>query len=102
VKPIIDEEQVRRIARLARLHVRDEQVPRLTAQLAQILQYMQQLDEVDTTGVSPLSHPLPVTNVLRDDEPGTPMPVAAALASAPAREGDFFLVPPVLKPPPSA
>lgn len=100
MKAIIDEEQVRRIARLARVHVRDEQVRGLTRHLAQILDYMRLLDEVDTEGVAPLAHPLPLVNVLRDDEPHTPLASSVALANAPAREGDFFLVPPVLEPTP--
>ena len=44
----------------------------------------------------PLAHPLPVTNVLREDEPGVPFDPERALQNAPQREGSFFKVPPVL------
>jgi len=44
-----------------------------------------------------LAHPLPIQNIFRDDEPAPSLPVDAALANAPAREGDFYRVPAVLE-----
>lgn len=93
----IDEATVRRIARLARLALTDDEVRRFTDQLGAILDYMQQLRDVDTTGVEPLHHPIPLSNVTRDDEPGEPLGVERALANAPERHGDFFRVPAVLE-----
>ena len=92
----IDAERVRRIAKLARLNLADEEVPRLARHLGEIVQYFDQLAEVDTTGVEPLAHPLPVCDVTRDDEPGDTLPADAALQNAPQRIEDFFKVPKVL------
>ncbi len=92
----IDEAQVRHIAKLARLNLSDDEVRLFAGQLGEILSYFKQLDEADTAGVEPLAHPLPVTNVLRDDEPGPAFDTDAALRNAPQREGRFFRVPKVL------
>jgi len=94
---LIDEAQVRHVAKLARLELSDEEVALFAGQLGAILQYFHQLQEVDTTGVEPMAHPLPVTNVLREDEPGPTFDPGTALANAPQREGSFFKVPPVLE-----
>jgi aspartyl-tRNA(Asn)/glutamyl-tRNA(Gln) amidotransferase subunit C len=92
----IDEAQVRHIAKLARLNLTDEEVSTFAVQLANIVDYVQQLAAVDTTGVEPMAHPLPVTNVMREDEPRPGFEPDQALANAPEREGDFFRVPAVL------
>jgi aspartyl-tRNA(Asn)/glutamyl-tRNA(Gln) amidotransferase subunit C len=93
----IDEAQVRRIARLARLNLNPDEVQLFSGQLARILAYIRQLQQVDTTGVEPLAHPLPIMNVLRDDEPHEPYTTEQALANSPQRAGDFFKVPAVLE-----
>ena len=92
----IDEARVRRIARLARLNLSDEQIQRYTGQLEAILEYFQQLDRVDTEGVQPMAHALPMTDVVRDDEPGASFDSEKALQNAPQREQHFFRVPKVL------
>lgn len=92
----ITEEQVRHIAHLSRLNLSDAEVTLFAAQLGNILEYIGKLNEVDVTGVEPLAHPLPVTNVLRDDIPQPSFTTETALANAPSREGDFFRVPKVL------
>jgi aspartyl-tRNA(Asn)/glutamyl-tRNA(Gln) amidotransferase subunit C len=92
----IDEAQVRHIAHLSRINLSDEEVAALGEQFAAILGYFEQLSNVNTDGIEPTAHPLPLTNVLRDDEPVTPIGVDAALANAPARETPYFKVPKVL------
>jgi aspartyl-tRNA(Asn)/glutamyl-tRNA(Gln) amidotransferase subunit C len=92
----IDAELVRHVAKLARIHVTDEQVARFGQQLGQILDYVQQLNELDVSDVQPLAHALDVHNVFRDDEPAESLPVELALREAPARDGAFFQVPQVL------
>jgi len=87
---------VRHIAKLARLKLSDDEVRLFAGQLGDILDHFKQLETVNTTGVEPLAHPLPVTNVLREDEPGVPFDPERALQNAPQREGSFFKVPPVL------
>ena len=88
-------DDVRKVARLARLKLTDDEVAAFTRQLADVVRYVDQLSEVNTAGVEPLAHPLPVQNVFREDEPRPSLPVAAALANAPVRLGDYFGVPAV-------
>jgi len=90
-------DEVRRLARLARLELTDAELATLTGQLSRIVDYVAQLQQVDTEGVEPLAHALAVHNVFRADEPAPSLPVAAALANAPRRSGDFYSVPAVLE-----
>ncbi|MEK6644919.1 MAG: Asp-tRNA(Asn)/Glu-tRNA(Gln) amidotransferase subunit GatC [Planctomycetota bacterium] len=92
----ITEEQVRHIAHLSRLKLSDEEIAQFGVQLAGILAHMESLSEVNTDGIEPTAHPLPMVNVLRDDEPVAPIGVDAALANAPACETPYFKVPKVL------
>ena len=89
--PVIDEAQVRRIARLARLELSDKDNRRYGGQLVHILDCVRQIVSSDTEGVEPHGHPLPVTNVLRADYPREGLASAAALAHAPATEQGRFL-----------
>src|SRR5215510_11875041 len=95
-------DQARWVATLARLDLSDDDLARMTGQLSAILDYVDQLKQVPTDGVEPLAHPLDLHNVFRDDEPAPSLPVAEALANAPAKRDDpttgggFFVVPPVL------
>ena len=92
----MDIEQVRKVARLARLDLSDGDLAIMARQLTDILGYVDQLRELDTTGVEPMAHPLPLQNVFREDEPRPSLTVDAALRNAPTRSGDFFAVPAVL------
>ena len=92
----ISVEQARWVATLARLDLSDADLATMALQLSAILNYVDQLKLVPTEGVEPLAHPLHVQNVFRDDDPAPSLPVAAALANAPDRQGDFFGVPAVL------
>jgi aspartyl-tRNA(Asn)/glutamyl-tRNA(Gln) amidotransferase subunit C len=92
----IDEAQVRRIAHLARLRLTDDEVRLFGVQLASILDYFDQLQRIDTHGVQPLAHPLPLTNVVREDVAVPGLDPEAALRAAPQREGDYFRVPTVI------
>ena len=59
---------VHNVARLARLHLTEDEEQRLGAQFEQILGYIDKLDELDTKDVEPTSHVLQVQNVFRDDQ----------------------------------
>jgi aspartyl-tRNA(Asn)/glutamyl-tRNA(Gln) amidotransferase subunit C len=98
MRPVIDEAEVRRIARLSRLNLSNEEVRLFTGQLAEIIEYVRQIESLDTEGVEPLAHALPITNVLREDDPGESLASEQALANAPDVEGDYFRVPAVLDP----
>jgi aspartyl-tRNA(Asn)/glutamyl-tRNA(Gln) amidotransferase subunit C len=90
-------DDVRWVAHLARLELSEAELAAMTPQLAAILDYVGQLQQVDTNGVEPLAHPLPIHNVFREDELQASLPVAAALANAPDRQGDFYGVPAVFE-----
>ncbi|MBK8914129.1 MAG: Asp-tRNA(Asn)/Glu-tRNA(Gln) amidotransferase subunit GatC [Phycisphaerales bacterium] len=89
-------EQVRRVAKLARLALSDAQVADHAANLARILAYVRQLDEIDAEGVEPLLHPVALEAHLRPDEPITGLTQSQALANAPEQERGCFRVPEVL------
>lgn len=91
----MSEDDVRHVARLARLELADAALPAVRGQLAGILGYVDRLRQLDTAGVEPLAHPFPVRNVFRADEPRPPLPVDDALRNAPKRAGDTFAVPAV-------
>ena len=94
---VINPQQVRYVADLARLELAPGEEERLTGQLNAILGYMGQLAEVDTAGVEPTSHVLPLTNVMREDVAHECLPAEAALANAPAAEHGHFAVPKILE-----
>ena len=87
---------VEHLARLARLALNPEEKERYRGQLDEILRYMEKLDELDLGGLEPLTHPLPLVNVLRKDEPSAGLPRAEALSSAPEQKDGMFKVPPGL------
>lgn len=88
-------DQVQKVATLGRLDLSGPDLAVMQQQLDAILSYVDQLQQLNTDGVEPLAHPLPVSNVFRDDEPTPSLPPDAALANAPARVGDYFAVPAV-------
>jgi aspartyl-tRNA(Asn)/glutamyl-tRNA(Gln) amidotransferase subunit C len=89
-------DEVRYIARLARLALSDEEVERMREQLSGILEHFKVLNDVDTAGVPPTAQSLDRANVERDDEPDASTPRDEILANAPRREGDFLRVRAVL------
>jgi aspartyl-tRNA(Asn)/glutamyl-tRNA(Gln) amidotransferase subunit C len=90
----IDERTVRHVAHLARLALTEEEVERLGGQLNAILAAVAKVSELDLDDVEPTSHPLDLVNVWAEDEPRPSLPLEDVFANAPAREGDFFRVPP--------
>jgi aspartyl-tRNA(Asn)/glutamyl-tRNA(Gln) amidotransferase subunit C len=93
----ISREQVEHVARLARLGLSDEEKARLEQELSQILEAMRAIDRVDTSEIPPTAQVIPLHTVMRDDAVRPSLPVADVLKNAPRREGDFFVVPPVLE-----
>ena len=85
-----------RLAALARITLSAEELEKLAPQLDVILQAVAQVTEVADDDVSPMSHPLPLTNVFRADEVRPSLPVQAVLAGAPSVEDDRFRVPRIL------
>lgn len=93
----LSREEVAKVAVLARLRLTPVELDSFTAQLSGIVDFVQQLQELDTQGVEPLAHGVELTNVFRDDERVEPLDRADALANAPKRDADNFLVPLVLE-----
>ena len=94
---VVTPEVVKQVARLARLRLEGEALTQIAAQLDEILQYVQQLQAVDTEGIEPTTHVLPLTNVLRKDEPRPSLNQDAVVALAPAAQPPFVKVPKVIE-----
>ncbi len=90
---MITTETVQNVAKLARLRLTEDEINLYAEQLGKIIEYFDELAAVDTTGIEPMSHALPVINVMREDEVVPPPGHEAMLKNAPAREGSFFRVP---------
>ncbi len=89
-------DDVRKVAKLARLEFSDAELTQLTVQLGNIVTFVEQLGAVDTSGVEPLAHPLEVHSMLRVDLRRDGLSREQALANAPEHDDEFFLVPPVM------
>ena len=92
-------DDVRKIARLARLRLTPEEELAFGGQLSAILDHVAQLGELDVTGVEPMTHALAAGDAapLRADEVVAGLSPAEALANAPAREGTCFKVPRIIE-----
>lgn len=90
-------DQVAHLARLARIDLSQAELERLAGQLDQILDAVQQVEQAAGDDVPATSHPLPLTNVFRDDEVRPSLGAEAALSGAPASEQERFRVPRILE-----
>lgn len=86
-------EDVETIASLARLKLSQQEKVDFARQLGQILAHFQHLQRLDTESVAPTSHPLPLTNVFRDDVVAPSLAQEEALANAPGHDDRYFVVP---------
>jgi len=93
----VDLQTVRRIARLARIAVTDEEVPHLQGELNQILAFVEQLGEVDVEGIEPMTSVIPMAMKKRQDVVTDGDYADQILRNAPATEDHFFLVPKVVE-----
>ena len=93
----VDSTTVRRIARLARIKVADDEIEHLKDELSAMLAFVEQLAQVDVTGVEPMTSVTPTTMRRRADEVTDGGIADAILRNAPARQGDFFMVPKVVE-----
>lgn len=86
-------DEVRHVARLARLALTDDEVTSLAPQLSEILEYAEKVGEVAAEDVPATTHPFALTDVTRPDEPRPSTPREDILAAAPHAEEDRFAVP---------
>jgi aspartyl-tRNA(Asn)/glutamyl-tRNA(Gln) amidotransferase subunit C len=89
-------DDVRKVARLARLALDEQRLGKLTGQLEGILDYVAKLEKVDVRGVEPTAHALPLSNVLREDVVEPSLPLEKVLQNAPETDGPFFKVPKII------
>ena len=92
----ITRDEVRHLADLARIDLDDAELDHLAPQLSVILESVAAINGVAADDIEPTSHPLPLTNVFRDDVPAPCLTPEEALSGAPAVEDQKFAVPRIL------
>ena len=93
----VDLATVKRVAKLSRIAVSEDEAVRMMGELNGILGFVEQLDEVDVTGVEPLTSVVPVAMKKRADAVNDGGKAADIVANAPATDENFFLVPKVVE-----
>ena len=88
---------VRYTAKLARLHLSEEEISKFQSQLSQVLQYVEKLEQVNVEGVEPTAHANAIFNVFRKDESRAGFTPEEALANAPRQANGLFIVPKVIE-----
>lgn len=90
---IITDELITYLEALGRIQLPEESRAKAQSDLQEILQYIDTLSELDTEGIEPMSHALPLTNVMREDVVEPSAPAEEVLCNAPAQKDNYFLVP---------
>ena len=93
----VDAETVKRVARLARIRVADEEVEALRGELNAILGFVEQLNEVDVAGVEPMTSVTPMRMKKRPDAVTEGGIAEDILANSPAVQDHYFVVPKVVE-----
>ncbi|MCX7831939.1 MAG: Asp-tRNA(Asn)/Glu-tRNA(Gln) amidotransferase subunit GatC [Actinobacteria bacterium] len=92
----ISKDEVRHVAKLARLELSEEEIEKFSNQLSQILEHAARVQELDLENLEPLTHAVDRRNVFRSDEVKECLSREEALSNAPEREGEFFKIPPIV------
>jgi aspartyl-tRNA(Asn)/glutamyl-tRNA(Gln) amidotransferase subunit C len=92
----ISRADVDHVARLARLQLTEDELELYAGQLGAVLDHAADVAALDTAGVPPTAHPLPMSNVLREDVPRPGLDREEVLREAPDHDGSRFRVPPIL------
>ena len=93
----VDEKTVRRIARLARIKITDEEAKSLEGELSGILNWVEQLDEIDTSNVEPMTRVVAQELKKRKDEVTDGEIADAVVKNAPMVDDHYFVVPKVVE-----
>lgn len=93
----VDLATVKRVARLSRIAVTEDEAERMVGELNGILGFVEQLSEVDVTGVEPMTSVTPITMRKRHDAVTDGDKADDVVANAPATDQNFFLVPKVVE-----
>jgi len=86
----LSREEVKHIAKLARLKLTEEEVEKFRQQLSEVLDYIRVLNEIETKEEEPTAQVTGLENVFREDEVTPSLEPQQALCCAPTREGNFF------------
>jgi aspartyl-tRNA(Asn)/glutamyl-tRNA(Gln) amidotransferase subunit C len=92
----LSEDQVRHVARLARLRLESSDIGRVTRELGSVLDYVAKLNQLDTENVEPTMHVIPVVMPVRDDNIQPSLSVSLALQNAPDARDHMFAVPRIM------
>jgi aspartyl-tRNA(Asn)/glutamyl-tRNA(Gln) amidotransferase subunit C len=92
----IDEKQIEKIARLARINVPENKKEKIAGEFAEIITYVESIGELDLSGIEPMERPGNEPLPLRADEIRGTLPVDKALENAPDKSGNKFRVPKVI------
>ncbi len=93
----ISERDIKTVASLSRLKIREEEKEDVLFQLNKILTYVENLQSLDTTNIEPTTYALPMQNVFREDKVKPSLERELALSNAPLKEDGYFKVPKVLE-----
>ncbi|MEE4238854.1 MAG: Asp-tRNA(Asn)/Glu-tRNA(Gln) amidotransferase subunit GatC [Anderseniella sp.] len=93
----VDQATVRRIARLARIRISDNEVPKLEGELNRILDWIELLNEVDTASVEPMTSVVSMQMRKREDEVTDGGYPGRVTANAPQSDDNFYMVPKVVE-----
>lgn len=96
MSPRISTDEVAHVARLARLQLGPDELERFTQQLGDILDHAADVEALDLDDVDPMTHPIPLANVVRADEERPSLDRGEVLAQAPVAEDGRFRVPRIL------
>ena len=92
----ISSDEVKKVARLARLELNESEIEQHADQLEKILEYIKQLEKINTENIPCTTRAIEVTNVLRKDEKKDYANVEEIIDLAPSRENKFFKVPKII------
>lgn len=87
---------VEKVARLARLSLTEGEIEVVTRELGDMLEHFADIDALDLDGVEPMTQPVPLVNVMRDDVPTQTLDRDEVLAAAPVAADGQFRVPPII------
>jgi len=96
---MVSKEEVKHIAKLARLDLKDDEVENLQKEFSSILDYIEKLKEIDVEKVKPTTHSVLIENIVRDDnpKPNNPKITEKLLALAPEIKNGFFKIKSIFK-----
>ena len=92
----ISSDEVKKVARLARLELNESEIEQHAEQLEKILEYIKQLEKINTENIPCTTRAIEVANVLRKDEKKDYANVEEIIDLAPSRENKFFKVPKII------